>query len=73
MKQQGSFSLSNNILKDHDGIILEMAKQANEKSGLYKNYYSILSKDRSSKEFKAHEYYFGKSFSWIGWIRPYYQ
>lgn len=36
LRQQGVFSVSNNILKDHDEIIIETAKTQNSKSGLFK-------------------------------------
>jgi len=35
-RQQGSFSISNNIIKSHDDIITELSKNVKRSSGLYK-------------------------------------
>lgn len=35
-RQQGSFSISNNILKAHDDLIIDLANKVRNKSGLYK-------------------------------------
>jgi len=36
VRQQGTFSVSNNILRNHDDLIVEMAIKADKPSGLYK-------------------------------------
>jgi hypothetical protein len=36
VRQQGCFSVSNNLLKNHDDLITEIANKANSPSGLYK-------------------------------------
>lgn len=36
VRQQGSFSISNKIVKNHDDLIIDIAKKANSPSGIYK-------------------------------------